>query len=86
MVQNWISQAELPKDVGYTCRLGQGRLSLTLVHCNFPAEVQSRWDKGLEWPCWNQIIEAVPEMARSRLQIDLTTGFPFRYLRPPSRK
>ncbi len=85
-LQNWIKHAELPKDVGYTCRLWHGRLSLTLVHCNFPAEVQSRWDEGLEWPCWNHIIEAVPEMARSRLQIDLTTGFPFRYLRPRSRK
>jgi hypothetical protein len=85
-LRSWISHAELPKDVAYTCRLWQGRLALILVYSNFPAEVQSRWDEGLEWPCWNQIIEAVPEMARSRLQVDLTTGFPFRYLRPRSRK
>jgi len=80
-LQGWIKHAELPEQVGYKCQLGQSRLSLILIHTNFPDEVQRKWDRGIDWPCWNQIITAVPEMARARCEIDLTTGFPFRYLR-----
>lgn len=54
--------------------------AVTLVHSNFPAE-PSKWDDGVEWPFWDQIIAAVPEMASVRLDIDFTTGCPFRYLR-----
>jgi muconolactone delta-isomerase len=80
-LQEWINDAELPDRVGYTCQLSQGRrLSLTLVHSNFPAD-PSKWDDGVDWPCWDQIIPAVPEMASARLDIDFTTGCPFRYLR-----
>jgi hypothetical protein len=80
-LQAWIKRAALPDNVGYTCHLWKGRLSLTLVHTGFSEEVQRRWDDGADWPCWDQIIAAVPEMADTRSEIDLTTGFPFKYLR-----
>lgn len=83
-LQNWIDHAELPENVGYTCQLWQGRLSLALIHGSFPEEVLRKWDEGVDWPCWSHIIAAVPEMARARPQIDLT-GFPFRYLRSSIR-
>jgi muconolactone delta-isomerase len=80
-LQEWINHAELPERVRYTCQLWQGRrLSLTLVHSNFPAE-PSKWVDGVDWPCWGQIIAAVPEMESARLDINFTTGCPFRYLR-----
>jgi len=80
-LQDWVKHAELPERVGYKCRIWHNRLSLTLIYSNFADEVQRKWDRGIDWPCWNQIISAVPEMARARCEIDLTTGFPFRYLR-----
>ncbi len=80
-LQEWINDAELPERVGYTCQLSQGRwLSLTLVHSNFPAD-PGKWEDGVDWSCWDQIIAAVPEMASARLDIDFTTGCPFRYRR-----
>jgi hypothetical protein len=80
-LQDWIKHAELPERVGYKCQMWQNRLSLTLIHTNFTDEVQGKWDRGIDWPCWNQITVVVPEMARARCEINLTTGFPFRYLR-----
>jgi hypothetical protein len=81
-LQRWIERAELPKGMVYSCQLWRSqRLLLTLVHSGFPEDVQRQWDAGIDWPCWNQIIAAVPEMASARLNIDLTTGCPFRYLR-----
>jgi hypothetical protein len=50
-----------------------------LLQC--PAETQCRWDSGIDWPCWDQIVSVAPEMERARLVGDLTTGDPFRYLR-----
>jgi len=90
-LQDWIKHAELPEGVAYKCQIWQYRLSLTLIHTNFSDEVQRKLDRGIDWPCWNQIIAAVPEMARARCEIDLTTGHPFRYLRshfirPTSKK
>jgi hypothetical protein len=80
-LQEWISRAELPEGVGYTCHMWADRMGLTLVHGGFREEVQRKWDAGIGWPCWDQIIAAVPEMETARLNIDLTTGCPFRYLR-----
>jgi hypothetical protein len=34
-----------------------------LIHTNFTDEVQRMWDRGIDWPCWDQIIAAVPEMS-----------------------
>lgn len=81
-LQDWIEHAELPEGVGYKCTVWQNRLALTLVHVNFAVDVERNWDRGLEWPSWDQIIAAVPEMARARCEIDMTTGCPFRHLRP----
>lgn len=80
-LQEWIGHAELPEGLSYMCRVWRDRLSLTLVHGGFTAEEQSNWDAGIDWPCWKQIIAAVPEMETARLNIDLTTGCPFQYLR-----
>jgi hypothetical protein len=80
-LQQWISCAEFPEGVGYTCHMWADRMGFTLVHGGFTEEVQRKWDAGIGWPCWSEIIAAVPEMERSRLNIDLTTGCPFRYLR-----
>jgi hypothetical protein len=81
-LQEWISGAVLPERVAYRGELWQGlRLSLTLLHSNFPDEVQRIWDSGIDWPCWDQILVAAPEMACARPDIDLMTGCPFRYLR-----
>jgi hypothetical protein len=90
-LQDWIKHAKFPKNVGYCCQLWQNRLSMGLVHVNFPIEKHRQWDRGIDWPCWNQIIAAVPDMARVRCEIDQTTGFPFKYLRsrfiqPTSKK
>jgi hypothetical protein len=80
-LRQWINRAKLPEGVSYTCQVWHDRLSLTLVHAGFIEEVQRKWDTGIDWPCWNQVIAAVPEMKSARLNIDLTTGCPFRYLR-----
>lgn len=82
-LKEWIKHAELPERVAYISTIWQGwRLSLVLAHSGFPEEVQRKWDKGIDWPGWDQIIAAVLEMECARLDIDLTTGCPFRYLRP----
>jgi hypothetical protein len=78
---DWISHSELPDRVGYRCELWRDRLYLTLVHSKFPKEVQRKWNIGIDWPCWNQITATVPEIAGAPSDIDLTTGFPFKYLR-----
>jgi len=83
-LQDSIKHAELPENVDYRCQLWQGDLSLTLVHVGFPIEKHRLWNRGIDWPCWDQIIAAVPEMARALCEINLTTGFPFRYLRSQS--
>jgi hypothetical protein len=80
-LQELIGRVELPKGAAYTWHLWQGRLSLTLIHGGFREETLRKWDTGTAWPCWDKIIAKVPEMARARTEIDLTTGFPFRYLR-----
>jgi len=80
-LQERMGRLELPKGAGYKCHLWQGQLSLTLIHTGFAEETQSKWDAGIEWPCWDQITTTVPEMMRARTEIDLTTGFPFKYLR-----
>jgi hypothetical protein len=80
-LQDQIGRVALPKGMGYKCYLCRGRLSLTLIHTGFPIKMQRKWDAGVDWPCWDQIIATVPEMVRARTGIDLTTGFPFRYLR-----
>lgn len=41
----------------------------------------SKWNKGEDWPRWNELIAEIPEMANARTVPDLQTGFPFRYLR-----
>ena len=76
-----IGRVPLPKGMGYKCYLWEGRLSLTLIHTGFPNEIQRSWHAGVDWPCWEQVIATVPEMVRARTEIDLTTGFPFKYLR-----
>jgi hypothetical protein len=81
-LQAWIKHAELPENVGYTCHLWKDQLSLPLVHTGFSEEVQRKWDRGVDWPCWDQILAAAPEMSCARSEINLTTGFPFKYLRP----
>jgi hypothetical protein len=80
-LQAWIKHAELPENVGYSCIHWKDRLSLTLVYTGLPEEVQRKWDGGIDWPCWEQILAAVPEMSCARCEIDLTAGFPFKYLR-----
>jgi len=81
-LQAWIKHAELPERLGYTCRVWRGqRLSLILVQSGFPEKVQRKWNKGIDWPCWDQVIATVPEMAHGRAEIDLMTGWPFRCMR-----
>jgi hypothetical protein len=85
-LRDWIKHAELPKRVGYKCQIWRNRLFLTLIHANFSDEILRKWDRGIDWPCWNQIVAVAPEMARARCEIDLTTGSPFRYLRSQSMR
>jgi hypothetical protein len=80
-LQAWIKHAELPENVGYACNLWKGGLSLPLVHTSFSEEVQRKWDSGVDWPCWDQILAAAPEMSSARSEIDFLAGSPFKYLR-----
>jgi len=80
-LQAWIKHAELPENVGYSCIHWKDRLSLTLVYTGLPEEVQRKWDSGIDWPCWEQILTAVPEMSCARSEIDFAAGTPFKYLR-----
>lgn len=82
-LRQWISMAKLPPRIGYIVQISleRNRLSLQLVHTGITLERQRQWDRGEDWPFWEEIIREVPEMATARVCPDLQTGFPFKYLR-----
>ncbi len=82
-LRQWISQANVPPRISYTVHLSpdRNRLWLQLIHTGFPLDRQRKWDRGEDWPGWDDIIRKVPEMATARTGPDLETGFPFKYLR-----
>jgi hypothetical protein len=80
-LQAWIKHAKLPENVSYGCQFLKGELSLVLFYTGFSEEVQRKWDSGVDWPCWDQILAAVPEMSCARSEIDFAAGSPFKYLR-----
>ena len=86
-LRQWISKANLPPRIGYSVHLStdRNRLWLQLIHAGFPLDRQRQWDRGEDWPDWDDIIREIPEIATARTGPDLTTGFPFKYLRRASR-
>ncbi len=80
-LRNWIAQAQMPPNTKYKVSLSGDRLSLKLLHAGFSEEQQRRWDKGLDWPLWTELIAEAPEMASARTRPDIQNGCPFRYLR-----
>ena len=82
-LRNWISRASLPPRTAYSVHLStdRNRLWLQLIHTGFPVDQQREWDRGQEWPCWDEVIQEIPEIATARASPDLQTGFPFKYLR-----
>lgn len=82
-LKKWISQAIMPPATAYSIHLSfdRNRLWVQLIHTRFPIDQQRIWDRGEDWPCWNELIQEIPEMATARTVPDLQTGFPFRYLR-----
>ena len=82
-LRTWISKARLPPRNAYSVHLSpdRNRLWLQLIHTGYPVDQQRKWDRGEEWPCWDEVIQAIPEIATARTIPDLQTGFPFKYLR-----
>ena len=82
-LRKWISQANLPPRTAYSVHLSpdRNRLWLQLIHTGFPLDQQRKWDRGEAWPCWDEVIQEIPEIATTRASPDLQTGFPFKYLR-----
>lgn len=81
-----ISQAIMPPGTAYSVHLSldRNRLSIQLIHTGFSLDQQLKWDRGQEWPCWEELIRNVPEITAARTVPDLQTGFPFKYLRRAS--
>jgi hypothetical protein len=79
----WISQASLPPGTAYSVHLSpdRNRLWLQLIHTGSPVDRLRKWDRGEDWPCWDEVIQEIPEIATARTRSDLQTGFPFKYLR-----
>jgi hypothetical protein len=82
-LRTWILKASLPPRTAYSVHLSpdRNRLWLQLIHTGFPVDQQREWDRGQEWPCWDEVIQEIPEIATARTTPDLQTGFPFKYLR-----
>ena len=57
------------------------RLWLKLLHIGFSLEQQRRFDRGEDWPLWDELIAAIPEMVVARVMPNIDTGSPYRYLR-----
>lgn len=85
-LRQWISQASLPPRTAYSVHLShdRNRLWLQLIHTGFPLDQQRQWDRGEHWPCWDEVIQEIPEIAMARTTPDLQTGFPCKYLRRAS--
>lgn len=79
----WVSKATMPPRTAFSEHLSpdRNRLWLQLIHTGFAEDQQRKWDLGEDWPCWNELIQEIPEMATARTVPDLQTGFPFKYLR-----
>lgn len=82
-LREWISQASLPPRTAFSVHLSpdRNRLWLRLIHTGFPVDQQRKWDRGEDWPCWEEVIREIPEIATARTTPDLQTGFPLKYLR-----
>lgn len=82
-LKTWVAQAIMPPRTAYSESLSpdRSRLYLQLIHAGFPEDQLRRWDRGEDWPSWNELIREIPEMATARAVPDLQTGFPFKYLR-----
>ncbi len=82
-LKEWISQANMPPHMRYKVGITHDckRLCLTLLHAGFSLEQQRKWDHGEDWPLWEDLIAAVPEMTKARTSPNIDTGCPFRYLR-----
>jgi hypothetical protein len=82
-LRKWSSQANLPPRTAYSVHLSpdRNRLWLQLIHTGFPLDQLRKWDRGEDWPCWDEVIREIPEIATARTIPDLQTGFPFKYLR-----
>lgn len=86
-LQDWISRAQMPPNTAYRVGLWRwDRLWLELLHAGTSADQQRKWDCGKEWPLWDELIAAVPEMEMARISQNLETGYPFRYLRRAHKK
>ncbi len=81
MLKEWIKQTKTPSGTLYKVGINQDRLWLQLLHAGFSLGQQSKWDCDEEWPLWEELISAVPEIAISRVAPNIETGRPFRYLR-----
>jgi hypothetical protein len=80
-LQEWISRAKMPSGTAYKVGITWDSLWLKLLHAGFPLEQQRSWDRGEDWPLWEQLIAAVPEIATSRTAPNIDTGCPYRCLR-----
>ncbi len=80
-LREWISRAKIPSGTAYKVGMTWDSLWLKLLHAGFPLEQQRSWDRGEDWPLWDELIAAVPEMANSRTTPNIDTGTPYRYLR-----
>jgi hypothetical protein len=85
-LRQWILWASLPHRTAYSVHLShdRNRLWLQLIHAGFPLDQMQKWDRGEDWPCWDEAIQEIPEFATARTVPDLQTGFPFKYLRRAS--
>src|ERR1035441_6824938 len=65
---------------GYLVTLWGRTLSVRLVRVRqrYSDRVLLPWGEGRDWPGWNRIVVAVPEMKDARLCLDLVTGAPGR--------
>jgi hypothetical protein len=82
-LKEWISQVNMPPYTLYQVGLSNDgeRLWLKLLHIGFSLEQQRRFDRGEDWPLWDELIAAIPEMAVARVMPNIDTGSPYRYLR-----
>ena len=70
-LRKWISHVSLPSRTAYSVHLSpdRNRLWLQLIHTGFPVDQLRKWDRGRDWPCWDEVIQEIPEMATARTPI-----------------
>jgi hypothetical protein len=67
------------------CRSTRIVFGFNCIMQSFSLEQQQKWDRGEDWSRWAELVEEIPEMANTRISLNLQTKFPFKDLRSSAK-